>query len=253
MESCIDYNMILRKGVISCVRKNIYSFRSITVSSSLKSNEDRKNLPSRRLFVDLTERAYLDEKLSRSGRRPFEATVEKPIVVKNFFVAEVDGEVVQYPNIVPEELVDDLQRKKSQLSDFFQKNAGNLDKSSVYDELKKLNVFGYNVPKKYNGQGFSNTYRTLMSENETQNIAIAKALNAHRLACHLIFEQGTTEQVDKYLSKLATGELIATVAFQEWNQNGRTDMNTQAEYDEDDREWCLNGKVDLMISEGKNI
>lgn len=245
--------MILRKGVISCVRKNIYSCRSITVSSSLKSNEDRKNLPSRRLFVDLTERAYLEEKLSRSGRRPFEATVEKPIVVKNFFVAEVDGEVVQYPNIVPEELVDNLQRRKSQLSDFFRKNAGNLDKSSVYDELKKLNIFGYNVPKKYNGQGFSNTYRTLMSENETQNIAIAKALNAHRLACHLIFEQGTTEQVEKYLSKLATGELIATVAFQEWNQNDRTDMNTQAEYDEDDKEWCLNGKVDLIISEGRNI
>lgn len=235
--------MILRKGVISCIRTNMCSCRSISISS-IRGNEERKNLPSRKLFVDLTEKVYLDEQLSRSGRRPFEVMVENPVVVKNFFVAAVDGEIVQYPDVVPKDLADNLKKKNAKLMRYFQAN----DKVDAFnhDALKKLDVFGYNVPKKFNGCGYSSTYRTLLSEIEAHNFDLANALNAHRLACFLIFEHGTEEQYKKYLPKLATGELVGTVAFKESNWTENADLNTVAEYDDDEDEWCLNGEFGEM-------
>lgn len=237
--------MVLRKVVISCIRTNICGCRSISLSS-FRHSEGRKHLPSRKLFVDLTEKAYLDEKLSRSGRRPFEVMVEKPIVVKNFFVAAIDGEVVEYPNTIPKDLVDHWQKKSVQISEYFKASVKNNAADFDVDALKKLDVFGYNVPKVFAGQGYSNTYRTLVSENEAQNFAVAHALNAHRLVCFLISEHGTTEQYEKYLPKLAKGEQVGTIAFQEWNRGNQRELNTRAEYDDDDRQWCLNGKQCLL-------
>lgn len=235
--------MILRRGVLSCVRTHFCRCRSISMSSP-KANEDRRNLPSRKLFIDLTERAYIDEQLSHSGRKPFEVMLEKPIIVKNFFVAELESEEIKYPQVLTKQQLDQRKANNENIAKHLTKDIVTGDQ---LDSLKKLHLFGYNVPKEFDGLDYSFTERSLAGEVEAQNIALALALNAHRLVCMAICEHGTNEQCVKYLSKLATGDAIGTVAFQEWNKIEKQGLNTKAEYEEDDEQWVLNGNNNVKV------
>lgn len=229
--------MILRRGASICVRTNICQCRLISMSLP-KANEDRKNLPSRKLFAELTTRAFIDEQLSRSGRKPFEVMLEKPIIVKNFFVSELVSEDIKYPTVLSKEQLEEWKETNTNIAEQLTKCT-----NDQFDSLKKLNLFGYNIPKEFGGQGYSHTERALSSEIETQNLGIGMMLMAHRLVCTAIDENGTDEQCTKYLPKMATGKLIGSIAFQEWNKINKQGLNTKAEYDDDSEEWCLNGKI----------
>lgn len=236
--------MILRRGLFPFIHRKLCSCRSISVNA-FKLNEDRrKNLPSRKLFESLTERKYMEEQLSRSGRRPFEVMVENPIVVKCFFVSNIEDEDIIYPEVVSISEIENWKKTNAKISEYFSKNikySGKGFSPTVYKAFKKLNLFNYNVPKAFGGQELSYTHQIFRSEIETQNIDAAMALSSHRLFGNAIIEIGTDEQCNELLPKLATGELIGTLAFKEWNNANKVGLNTQAEYDEEEEQWCLNG------------
>lgn len=242
--------MISWRGVSCRIRNKIFGCRFIS-KKSINPNEDRKrkNLPSRKLFEELTEKLYLDEQISRSGRRPFEVLVEKPIIVKRFFLSEKDAEDFQYPEVMSENEADKWKHVNSQTSNFFAQCIEYDEEgisSPTYDALKRMHLFGCNVPKEFGGQGYTHSQLTLTNEMESQNVVAAMVLNFHRLVCETISEIGTEKQCTKYLPKLATGELIGTVAFQEWNSSDQMGLSTRAEYDDDNHEWCLNGMLSIF-------
>lgn len=230
--------MILRRGALLCVRTHRCRCRLISMGASM-ANENRKNLPSRELFVNLTERRYIDEQLTRSGRKPFEVMLEKPIVVKNFFISELESEEIKYPEVLSKQQLDEWKVTNAKIAEQLTKD---IKSSERIESLKRLNMFGYNIPKEFGGQHYSYTERALAAEVETQNLAVGLLLNAHRLVSMAIWEHGTVEQCKKYLPKLATGNLIGTMAFQEFNNFDRQGFNTKAEFDDDNEQWCLNGK-----------
>lgn len=242
--------MISWRRASCCIRNKIFSYRSIS-RTSVNTNEDskRKNLPSRKLFEELTEKLLLDERISQSGRRPFEVMIEKPIIVKKFFLSEVGAEDVQYPEVMTKNDADKWKEVSSQTSDYFAHGIEYDEKgisSPVYDTFKRMNLFGCNVPKEFDGQAYTHTQLTMTNEMESQNIVAAMVLNVHRLVCATISEMGTKEQCTEYLPKLASGNLIGTVAFQEWNSAEKIALNTRAEYDDDTDEWCLNGMLYIL-------
>lgn len=202
--------------------------------SAPKSSDDRKQLPSRKLFQDLTEKAYIDEQLTQSGRKTFGAMVEKPIIVKNFFISEIKSEEIIYPQMI----------SMNKFNEWIATNlkiANSLTNINTLDTLKTLNVFGYMIPKMYGGLGCTHTECAIAAETETRNVTTSMILNAHRLVSMILCEHGNDEQCKKYLPKFATGQLIGTIAFQEWNEFDAIACNTRAEYDDDEEQWCLNG------------
>lgn len=201
-----------------------------------------KDLPSRKLFQQLTEKDHLDERLTRSGRKPFELMQEKPIVVKKFFISEIESEEFKYPELLSHNDLDRWKKTNEKISKCLPKPDETIEIDQI-DALRKLNLWGYNVPKEFGGQNYTHTELSLANETEIQNIGIAIALNAHRLVCEAITINGNNEQLTKYLPKLANGEFIATTAFQEWNSVEQTGLNTRAEYDEENENWCLNGTI----------
>lgn len=238
--------MILRRGIFAYIRVKYCSCRSITESSIQLNKDRRKNLPSRKIFDELTERGFIDEQLTRSGRRTFEIMVEKPIVVKSFFISDVDAEDIQYPKVTSTDALEHWKKTNAQISDYFTKNIEYNDTGfspSVYEKFKVLDLFGYSVPKSFGGQELSHTERIFASETESQDIAAAMALNSHRSVCAIITEIGSNEQCSRFLPKLAKADLIGTIAFEEWNPIDKVDLNTRAEYDDDEDQWCLNGMV----------
>lgn len=92
----------------------------------------------------------------------------------------------------------------------------------------------------------------LASEAEAEQITAAMSLNAHRMVCEAINEFGTAEQRAKYLPQLAKGDLVATIAFQEWNQGDVVAEQTTAEYDADKNQWRLNGTKSFVVNAAKS-
>lgn len=237
----INEAMILLRSTLLCVRKKFRDIRPISIGPI---EDRRKNLPSRKYYEELTENVYMQNQMSRSGRRAFELLVENPIIVKKFFISDVNDEDIKYPEVLSKNDIVDMKNASAHISDYFT-NHIEYDENgfppSVYESFKDKKLFGYNVPKEYGGQGFTHTQCTVAGEIEVQNIDAAVALNHHRLVCAAITEIGSDEQCAKYLLKLANGEIIGTTAFQEWNRVDKIGLNTRAEYDEDNEQWCLNG------------
>lgn len=237
--------ILLRSATRSCARNKFCNFRLISTSTTQSNEDRRKNLVSRKFFEDLTENQYMQRQMSRSGRRAFEISVEHPIVVKKFFISDLKDDDIKYPDVLSKDDFDHMKKSSEQLSNYFSNHIEYGESgfsSSVYQTFKDKKLFGYNIPKEYGGQGFTYTQCAFASENEAaHNIDAAVALNNHRLVCTAVTEIGTAEQCAKYLPKLASGEVIATTAFQEWNDLNKIGLNTRAEYDDDEEEWCLNG------------
>lgn len=231
--------MILRNCAISCVRINFCQCRLISMTS-IKKNDDSKNLPSSKYFLEMVEKKHLTHKLARSGKKPFEVMLEKPIIVKNFFISEIESEEITFPVTLTANAVQKWQKTNEQIS-IHLSNILNEKKNKQFKTLNKFNLFGYNVPKTFGGKGYTQTERSLASETEAQNVAIAIVLNGHRMVCEAITAYGTDDQCEKYLPKLSNGKIIGTTAFQECDDKSRMGMNTCAEYDDEDEEWCLNG------------
>lgn len=236
--------MILLRSTVSCVRIKFCHLRSISINTTQLNEDRRRKLPSRKHYEELTENVYMQSQMSRGGRRAFELMVENPIVVKKFFISDVKDGDIKFPDVLSKNDFDHLKNASAQISDYFTnciEYDGNGFSSSVYETFKDRKLFGYNVPMEYGGQGLTHTQCTFASESEAHNIDAALALNNHRLVCTAITECGTAKQWAKYLPKLANGDIIGSTAFQEWNDVEKIGLNTQAEYDDDDEEWCLNG------------
>lgn len=236
--------MLLLRSTVSCIRVKFCHRRSISISSTHFNEDRRKNLPSRKYYEDLTENVYMHKQMARRGRRAFELMVENPIVVKKFFISDVNDDDIMYPDVLTTDDFNHLKTANAQISNYFTNHieyTENGFSSSVYDAFRDKKLFGHNIPTAYGGQGFSHTHCAFVSEHEALNIDAALALNHHRLVGAAITEFGTEKQCTKYLAKLANGEIIGTTAINEWNDVKKIGWNTQAEYDDDNEEWCLNG------------
>lgn len=234
---------MLRMGTFRLLRSaNIRIHRPISTSLWCLSSQNIKNLAPN-----------VDE-LFAKNRPPIEPLIEDPIIVKKFFVSEVDSEQMLYPEVISKDELDSLIKINQDVSEFF---ATKLEfdckgvTNPIHDTFKESGLYGYNVPKQYGGREFTYTELILASEAEAEQISAAMSLNSHRLVCKAIKEFGTAEQQTKYLPKLAKGDLVATTAFQEWNKGDVAAEGTTAEYDADTNQWRLNGTKSFVANAAK--
>ena len=117
-------------------------------------------------------------------------------------------------------------------------------------KMAKLGLMGIPVPKEYGGAGGSNIMYGMAVEELSRVCATTGVIvSAHTsLCCAPIMENGTEEQKQKYLPKLASGEWLGAFALTE--PGAGTDaagQQTTAVLDGD--EWVLNGSK-IFITNG---
>lgn len=234
---------MLRTGVFRLIRTaNIRSHRPISTSLwCSNSNNERKPMPT------------VDD-LFKKDRRPIEPLVENPIIVKKFFVSEVDAEQMLYPEVISSDELDELIKLNQMIADYIEAGIefdGKGISNAVHEEFKRIGLYGYNVPQQFGGRGFIHTQTIMATEAEAQNVNVAITLNAHRLVCEAINEFGSDEQRSKYLPKLAKGDVVATTALQEWTREEVVANRTKAEYDADKQQWHLNGTKSFVVNAAK--
>jgi alkylation response protein AidB-like acyl-CoA dehydrogenase len=121
-----------------------------------------------------------------------------------------------------------------------------LEHANTYPErqietMKELGLYGLSVPDEHGGVAVSTACYVHVTEELARGwMSLAGAMGGHTVVSKLIARFGTAEQQERYLPRMATGEVRATMALTE--PGGGSDlqaMRTEARADGD--EYVVNG------------
>ncbi len=74
--------------------------------------------------------------------------------------------------------------------------------------MKELGLFGVTIPEEYGGLGLDlTTYALIQVELSRGWMSLSGVLNTHFISAWMIAAHGTEEQRERYLPRMATGEL----------------------------------------------
>ncbi len=86
----------------------------------------------------------------------------------------------------------------------------------IVEQMKELGLFGVTIPEEYGGMGLDlSTYAMIVEELSRGWISISGVINTHFIGSYLLMKFGTDEQKQKYLPKMATGEMRAAFSLSE--------------------------------------
>jgi alkylation response protein AidB-like acyl-CoA dehydrogenase len=136
-----------------------------------------------------------------------------------------------------------------------------LEQANTYPEdlieaMKKLGVFGLAVPEPWGEAAVSTPCYALVTEELARGwMSLAGAMGGHTVVAKLLVAFGTDEQRDRWLPRMATGEVRATMALTE--PGGGSDlaaMRTVARRDGDDyvvdgsKMWITNARRSQLVA-----
>jgi alkylation response protein AidB-like acyl-CoA dehydrogenase len=87
---------------------------------------------------------------------------------------------------------------------------------ALIEQMKELGVYGLAIPAPYGDFGVSTACYALVAEELARGwMSLAGAFGGHSVVSKLILRFGTDEQKERFLPRMATGELRATMALTE--------------------------------------
>src|ERR671910_2272220 len=122
-------------------------------------------------------------------------------------------------------LTDDQTEILKAVRDFVDKEiipvAQDLEHSDTYpqeivDGLKELGVFGLTIPEEFGGLGESLlTYALVVEEIARGWMSVSGVINTHFIVAYMLMQHGTDAQKQKYLPRMATGEVRGAFSMSE--------------------------------------
>ena len=86
----------------------------------------------------------------------------------------------------------------------------------IVDGMKELGIFGLTIPEEYGGLGESLlTYALAVEEIARGWMSVSGVINTHFIVAYMLMRHGTEEQKQKYLPKMATGEVRGSFSMSE--------------------------------------
>ncbi len=113
----------------------------------------------------------------------------------------------------------------------------------IVEQMKELGLFGVTIPEEYGGMGLDlTTYVMIVEELSRGWISISGIINTHFIGSYLLMKYGSDEQKEKYLPRMATGEIRAAFSLSEPELGSDVQaIKTQAKKG-DDGKWEINGQ-----------
>jgi isovaleryl-CoA dehydrogenase len=126
----------------------------------------------------------------------------------------------------------------------------------LIDQMKELGVFGLAIPAPWGEVAVSTSCYVAVTEELARGwMSLAGAMGGHTVVAKLIVEHGTPEQMSRYLPRMATGDIRATMALTE--PGGGSDlqaMRTRARKDGDQyvvsgtKTWITNARRSQLVA-----
>jgi alkylation response protein AidB-like acyl-CoA dehydrogenase len=113
----------------------------------------------------------------------------------------------------------------------------------IVEQMRALGLFGVTVPEEYGGMGLDlTTYSMIVEELSRGWISISGIVNTHFIGTYLLMKFGTEEQRQKYLPRMATGELRAAFSMSEPELGSDVQAIKTSARKVDDGAWEINGQ-----------
>ena len=129
--------------------------------------------------------------------------------------------------------------------------------TEIVEGLKELGVFGLMIPEEYGGLGESPlTYALCVEEIARGWMSVSGVINTHFIVAYMLMQHGTDEQKQKYLPKMATGEVRGAFSMSEPGLGSDVSaVSTKAVKQEDgsyvitgQKMWLTNGGSSTLVA-----
>jgi alkylation response protein AidB-like acyl-CoA dehydrogenase len=113
----------------------------------------------------------------------------------------------------------------------------------IVEQMKELGLFGVTIPEEYGGMGLDlTTYAMIVEELSRGWISISGVINTHFIGSYLLMKFGTEEQRERYLPRMATGEIRAAFSLSEPECGSDVQGIKSTARKLDDGAWEINGQ-----------
>ncbi len=123
---------------------------------------------------------------------------------------------------------------------------------AIVDGLKEMGVFGLMIPEEYGGLGESLlTYALVVEEIARGWMSVSGVINTHFIVAYMLMQHGTEEQKQKYLPRMAAGEVRGAFSMSEPGCGSDVSAITSKAVRDGD-EYVLNGQKMWLTNGGSS-
>ncbi|MDT7783263.1 MAG: hypothetical protein QOF58_1682, partial [Pseudonocardiales bacterium] len=88
--------------------------------------------------------------------------------------------------------------------------------ADIVEGMKEMGLFGLTIPEEYGGLGESLlTYALVVEQIARGWMSVSGVINTHFIVAHMLKQHGTPEQKQKYLPRMAAGEVRGSFSMSE--------------------------------------
>jgi alkylation response protein AidB-like acyl-CoA dehydrogenase len=114
---------------------------------------------------------------------------------------------------------------------------------AIVEQMKELGLFGVTIPEEYGGMGLDlTTYAMIVEELSRGWISISGVVNTHFIGSYLLMKFGTDGQKQRYLPRMATGEIRGAFSLSEPEVGSDVQGIKSTAKEVGDGAWEINGQ-----------
>ena len=123
--------------------------------------------------------------------------------------------------------------------------------TDIVEGLKELGVFGLMIPEEYGGLGESLlTYALCVEEIARGWMSVSGVINTHFIVAYMLMQHGTDEQKQKYLPRMATGEVRGAFSMSEPGLGSDVAAVSTKAVKQDDGSYSITGQKMWLTNGG---
>lgn len=124
--------------------------------------------------------------------------------------------------------------------------------TEIVEGMKEMGIFGLMIPEEYGGLGESLlTYALCVEEIARGWMSVSGIINTHFIVAYMLAQHGTEEQKQKYLPRMATGEVRGAFSMSEPALGSDVArISTKAVRQGESEDWVINGQKMWLTNGG---
>src|SRR6185436_5819847 len=124
---------------------------------------------------------------------------------------------------------------------------------AIVEGMKEMGLFGLMIPEEYGGLGESLlTYALAVEEIARGWMSVSGIINTHFIVAYMLLQHGTEEQKQKYLPRMAAGEVRGAFSMSEPGCGSDVSAITTKATRVEDGEWTVSGQKMWLTNGGSS-
>jgi alkylation response protein AidB-like acyl-CoA dehydrogenase len=125
--------------------------------------------------------------------------------------------------------------------------------TAIVEGMKEMGIFGLMIPEEYGGLGESLlTYALCVEEIARGWMSVSGIINTHFIVAYMLLQHGTPEQKEKYLPRMATGEVRGAFSMSEPGLGSDVAAIKTKAVRDDSGTWTVNGQKMWLTNGGSS-